>query len=146
MKKPQIKNANKNNTKKVLVFGTFDGIHPGHIFFLKEAKKMGKLFVSVSSDKNASVLKKKELWKKEDERKKEIKKLKIADKVIIGDEKIGDWNIVGKIKPDIIALGYDQKKMKVALKLVSKKYGFEVRVIKSYKPKIYKSSLIKRDA
>ena len=26
--------------KKVLVFGTFDRLHPGHLYFLKNAKNM----------------------------------------------------------------------------------------------------------
>jgi len=136
----------KINPKKVLVFGTFDGIHPGHIFFLKEAKKMGKLFVSISSDKNASILKKRALWKNENERKRDVRKLLIADKVTIGDKKIGNWETIKKMTPDIIALGYDQKELKSALKKIQKKHAFEIKIIKSHKPKIYKSSLIKRNA
>lgn len=136
----------KKNPKKVLVFGTFDGIHPGHIFFLREAKKIGRLFVAVSSDANASFLKKNSLWKKESARKKDIEKLKVAEKVFIGNKKIGSWKIIERTEPDIIAVGYDQKRLKDALKLVAKKYKFKIKTIKSHKPKIYKSSLIKRNA
>lgn len=145
MKKQQAKNTSKKNLKKVLIFGTFDGIHPGHIFFLNEAKKLGKLFVSVSSDKNASILKKKSLWKKENQRKKEVMNLRIAERVIVGDKKIGNWNTIKKIKPDIIALGYDQRELRKVLKEIQEEYKFQIKIIKSHKPKIYKSSLLKRN-
>ena len=43
---------------KVLVFGTFDIIHPGHVFFLNQAKKLGDfLCVVVSRDETVNELK-----------------------------------------------------------------------------------------
>ncbi len=38
--------------KKVLIAGTFDLIHPGHIFLINEAAKLGDVYVIVATDKN----------------------------------------------------------------------------------------------
>src|SRR5437762_2493467 len=101
--------------QKVLAFGTFDGIHKGHIFFLSEAAKLGKLTVSVASDEVVKREKSK-VPEKEIQRKKNIENLGIASKVIIGDEKIKTWNTIRKERPDIIAVGYDQDRLSKALR------------------------------
>lgn len=91
--------------KKVLAGGSFNAIHPGHIYFLNEAKKLGdKLVVVLTHDKNN----KKPYAVLAEKRKKLLKSLGIADKILIGCAK-DKTRIIKKIKPDIIALGYDQK-------------------------------------
>ena len=91
--------------KKVLAGGCFNVIHPGHIYFLKEAKKLGdELIVVLANDKNN----KKPYAVPAKERKKLLESLSIADKVLIGNLK-DKAKIVKRLKPDIIALGYDQK-------------------------------------
>lgn len=93
--------------KKVLAGGTFNMLHPGHIWFLKKAKSLGDfLIVVVANDK--TVLKKKTLLRPQGKRKKALEKLGIADNVVIGDER--DFlKVVREERPGIIALGYDQK-------------------------------------
>ncbi|MEM5871547.1 MAG: adenylyltransferase/cytidyltransferase family protein [Candidatus Aenigmatarchaeota archaeon] len=94
--------------KKVLVGGVFNIVHPGHIFFLKKAKELGDyLIVVVAHNKTAEKAKKYEIID-HTIRRKNIEKLDIADKVVIGDEK-DFMKVVRKEKPNIIALGYDQK-------------------------------------
>jgi len=91
--------------KKVMAGGCFNIIHPGHIYFLKESKKLGdELIVVLTHDKNN----KKPYTLPAKKRKKILESLNIADKVLIGDFK-DKTKIVKKIKPNIIALGYDQK-------------------------------------
>jgi FAD synthetase len=91
--------------KKVLVGGSFNAIHPGHVYFLNEAKKLGdELIVVLANDKNN----KKRYAISARERKKLLKSLNIADKILVGDSK-DKTKVIKKIKPDIIALGYDQK-------------------------------------
>lgn len=82
-------------------------IHPGHIWFLKKARELGDfLIVVVANDK--TVVKRKPLLKPQEERKEALERLGIADRVVIGDE--SDFlRVVKSEKPDIIALGYDQK-------------------------------------
>lgn len=76
--------------------------------FLEEAKKLGdELVVIVSSDKIASKIKKDFLLPQE-QRAEMVGALKIVDKVFIGDEN-DTLALLPQIRPDIIALGYDQK-------------------------------------
>ena len=71
--------------KKVMVFGTFDYIHKGHEFFLKEAKKHGDyLIVVIARDTNVLKFKGQAPMFTEDQRKDHIEKLGIANKVFLG--------------------------------------------------------------
>ncbi len=89
---------------KVLAGGCFNRLHPGHIYFLRQAKKYGKLTVVVAHDAHNRKLHCIPAAK----RKKALEALGIADKVVIGSDK-NFSRVVEKEKPDIIVLGYDQK-------------------------------------
>ena len=110
-------------SKKVLVGGVFNIIHPGHVWFLKKAKSYGSyLIVVVAHDERA---KKKHLLFPATERKKVLESLKFVDKVVIGD-KDDMFSIVKKEKPDVIVLGYDQNIDKKKINSIDKK----IRIIK----------------
>lgn len=87
--------------------GVFDIIHLGHLYYLEEAKKLGdELVVVVATD--ATVRKyKHEPITPEAMRVKLVEALKPVDKAILGYED-DMYKIVKELKPDIIALGYDQ--------------------------------------
>ncbi|MBC7081627.1 MAG: FAD synthase [Thermoplasmatales archaeon] len=92
---------------RVMASGVFDLLHIGHLYYLEEAKKYGdELIVVVACD--ATVRKKKyEPIMPAEERRKLVEALKPVDKAIVGYE--DDFlRIVEEIKPDVIALGYDQ--------------------------------------
>ncbi len=140
--------------KRVLVGGAFNIIHPGHIFFLKKAKSLGDfLIVVVANDKN--VLKSKGyLLFSAEERKMILENLKIVDKVVIGD-KSDFLKVVKKEKPDIIALGYDQKinekdlreklkTMKISCEIVRIKEKFGNYSTKKFLEKIIENLKIKK--
>lgn len=94
--------------KKVLITGTFDIIHPGHIKALEQAKRRGT-FLSVVISRNKTVKKVKgyEPYFSAIERVENLKKLRIADRVLLGNR--GDkLKVVEAIKPDVLCLGHDQ--------------------------------------
>ena len=94
---------------KVMVFGTFDIIHKGHIHMLKEAKEYGDILVVVlARNQTIKRIKRRDPLNNEMIRKLNIEKLNIADKVLFGDLK-NRYKRIQEEKPDIIALGYDQK-------------------------------------
>lgn len=115
--------------KKVLVFGTFDGLHEGHHFFLNEAKKLGDLYVSVSSDESALQRKGKNPMHNVKERVEAIKALGIAKDVSEGDKTLNNWTAIKEVMPNIIALGFDQYGLKTALADIQSKFGFDIKVI-----------------
>lgn len=101
---------------KVLVFGTFDGIHDGHRAMLREAKTHGTfLVVAVAPDEVATELKSAKPKNSSAKRISLIKAERIADDVLIGDEQINSWKILRRCRPDVIALGYDQDELRHSL-------------------------------
>lgn len=134
--------------KKILVFGTFDYLHPGHRYFLKQGKKLGvNLTVVVAGDHTVKYLKKVTPHHSEKQRVKMVKALKIADRVILGQHDFKKkYDIILKLKPDIIALGYDQKFFIKNLPRVIKKLGKPCRIVrlKAYEPEKYKSSIYRK--
>lgn len=132
--------------KKVLSFGSFDLLHDGHKYFLKEAKKLGdKLIVVVARDDTIRDFKKVDPMYPEEERIMHVKKLEVADEVILGYK--GDkWKVIETVKPNVIALGYDQDSYTDGLEKGMKERGLNVKIVRlgSYKPEKYKSSLLKK--
>ena len=94
--------------KIVLAGGVFDIIHPGHIHTLKEAKKLGDfLVVVIATDKIVIKMKKREPLHGAQARQELVSSLSMVDLCIIGNEE-DIFKTVDLIKPQIIALGYDQ--------------------------------------
>ncbi len=114
---------------KVMATGTFDILHLGHIYFLKEAKKLGDtLAVVVATDSTVRKLKH-EPVNLEQIRLDLIKELKIVDEAYLGYEK-DIYEILKEIKPDIITLGYDQIHDKKTIEKELKKRNINAKVIR----------------
>lgn len=102
--------------KKILVFGTFDGIHPGHEFFLRSAKSRGSfLHVAVARDSHIEELKDRKPRNRELKRKEAIEVLPYVDEASLSDEELGTFNIIHLVNPDKIILGHDQHDLEKAL-------------------------------
>ncbi len=137
----------KKKQTRIMVFGTFDGLHPGHLDFFKQAKNFIKnsfLIVSIARDENVFRIKGEYPYLPERARMMLIKKCILVDKVVLSGIKNHLPHIV-KERPDIIALGYDQKAYVKNLKKDLKNKGVLVRVVRMrpYREKIYKNHLIK---
>ncbi len=133
--------------RKVLVFGTFDLLHKGHFYFLKQAKKYGDfLTVVVSRDINVKMQKGRLPANDEKIRLINIRRLKIANQSLLGERRIS-YHLIKKINPDVICIGYDQTPGMIQAKKILKRIGMSsvvLKKIKAYKPKIYKSSLVRK--
>lgn len=114
--------------KRVLATGTFDLLHPGHLFFLEEAKKLGdELYVIVARD--STIDHKPRPVVPERQRLKMIAALKIVDHAILGSEN-DMFKPLEKIRPDIIALGHDQVFDSEKLEKELAKRGFSADVVR----------------
>ena len=125
--------------KKILAGGAFNMLHPGHIHFLEESKRHGdQLVVVVASDK--TVLKnKKKLLHSAKERAERIGVLSFVDRVVIGDD--NDMSrVVREVRPDTIALGYDQDEKMVKDLLAMA--GIECKIVRIEKLKGYSTKKI----
>jgi len=121
----------------VMVFGTFDILHFGHLHLFHQAKRLAdKLVVVVARDCNVKKIKGVLPINNEKERLELIKHVDIVDNAILGD-KNDIYKVVLKIKPDVIALGYDQEAE------VEKLKDYKIKRLRPYKPEMMKSSKIK---
>lgn len=129
----------------VLVFGTFDILHAGHIHFLQSAKKLGEaLTVVVARDKTVKLLKKKQSVHTEKERVTILRELRCVDAVVLGDPKLNVYKVIKKIQPDVIALGYDQVAFTETLQEKIEEFRLNTKIVrlKPYKSGTHKSSKI----
>ena len=94
---------------KVMAQGVFDIIHLGHIHYLQGAKDLGdELVVVVARDSTVRALKHEPITN-ENMRRELVATLKPVDKAVLGYEGGDRFRTVEELKPDIIALGYDQE-------------------------------------
>ena len=98
--------------KIVLASGVFDLLHWGHVKFLEEAKKAGgenaELVVVVARDATVEKTKGRAPTMGEYHRAALVDSLKVVDRAVMGYLNFNISDIIDDIKPDVIALGYDQ--------------------------------------
>ncbi|MCX6643613.1 MAG: FAD synthase [Candidatus Bathyarchaeota archaeon] len=127
--------ANKSRKKKVvLASGVFDLLHLGHVKFLEEAKKAGgeiaKLVVIIARDSTVEKTKGKKPIMSEDQRRALVESLKVVDKAVLGYEKLDIGEVIENVKPDIIALGYDQTDMEKQVRNYVNKNKVNVKIVR----------------
>ncbi|MDD3645888.1 MAG: riboflavin kinase [Candidatus Gracilibacteria bacterium] len=136
----------KSNTDYIVTFGTFDIVHPGHEFYLNNAKKYGdKLITIIARDGNVEKLKNTTPLHDELTRLENIKKLGVSDIVLLGD--LDDpLKVIKQYKPKVVCLGYDQVGFIELLNKYIKENNLETHIIRlsPYKENIYKSSILKQ--
>ena len=120
--------------KIVLAGGVFDIIHPGHIHTLNEAKKLGDfLVIVIATDKTVMKMKKREPLHDAQARQELVSSLSMVDLCIIGNEE-DIFKTVDLIKPQIIALGYDQIHQEKFITEGCKKINLDVTVARLQSP------------
>ncbi|MHC1566951.1 MAG: adenylyltransferase/cytidyltransferase family protein [Candidatus Syntropharchaeia archaeon] len=113
---------------RVLATGTFDILHPGHLLYLEEAKKLGDELVVIVA-RSVNIKHKRKPVIPEEQRVKMVSSLKMVDKALLGSEK-DIFEPLYEIKPDIIALGFDQHFDVEELKKELKARGFSCDVVR----------------
>jgi FAD synthetase len=114
---------------RVVATGVFDIIHLGHVHFLEKAKDLGdELVVIVARDKTARNMKHEPITS-EGMRVELVQSLKPVDRAVLGYED-DMYRIISEVRPDIIALGYDQKFDEKELERELKKRGLTVQIVR----------------
>ena len=132
--------------KIVLAGGVFDIIHPGHIHTLTAAKALGDvLVVAIATDKTAQKMKKMQPLHNQELRCELVSSLSMVDEAIVGHEK-DIFETVKEVKPDIIALGYDQIHQEKFISDGCKRINIDVEIVRlqSPIPKLSSSEIEKR--
>lgn len=116
--------------KKVVATGVFGILHPGHLLFLREAKRLGdKLIVIVARDENVKKRKRNLLIIPEKQRLQIVKAIRYVDEAILGDKE-DIFKPIEKIKPDIIALGKNQEIDEKFLREELKRRNLRTKIIR----------------
>lgn len=129
--------ANKREDKKrkiVLASGVFDLLHLGHVRFLEAAKKAGgpdaELIVIIARDSTVETRKGERPTIPEHQRCALVESLKVVDHAILGFEGFNLERVIEKIKPDVIAVGYDQEGMERTVRDYAEKKGLRTRIMR----------------
>ena len=124
----------RTSLKVVLAGGVFDIIHPGHIHTLNSAKQLGDvLVVVVATENTAQKMKKRKPLHNQEQRRDLVKSLSMVDLCVIGHE--GDiFKTVEQIKPEIVALGYDQIHQEKFITDGCRKLNLNVKVARLQSP------------
>jgi len=126
--------ADKKEKRVVLASGVFDLLHLGHVRFLEEAKKTGgknaELIVIIARDSTVENKKGRKPVMSENQRRALVESLKVVDEAVLGFEKFDLGDVVERIKPDVIALGYDQTEVEKATKQYVNSHKLDIRVVR----------------
>lgn len=118
----------------VLATGAFDILHYGHVRFFEEAKKAGgknsRLIVIVASDRTVEARKGRKPVLPEWERRALVASLRVVDESFIGFEDIEMEKIIERLRPDIIAVGYDQNDIEKRVRQLIATKGYTVKLVK----------------
>ena len=115
-----------------MAVGVFDLLHAGHLHYVEQAKSLGDELIVVVAHDDTVRKQKHEPVTNQELRRRMVEGLKPVDKAIVGNppsEPIFD--ILNIVKPDIIALGYDQKHSRDSIKSGLEDNGWgQVQVIR----------------
>lgn len=127
--------------KRVMGFGTFDAVHPGHLFYLRQLRELGdELTIVIARDKSVTRIKGRAPRFSEVERKAAVEATGLADKVVLGHE--GDFmKVLHEHAPHVLGFGYDQRVDISGLRAQFPR--IEMIRLEAHEPHKYKSSLVK---
>jgi len=124
----------RNSLGVVLAGGVFDIIHPGHIHTLNAAKELGDvLVVVVATDNTAVKMKKRRPLHAQEQRQELVNSLSMVDLCLIGQED-DIFKTVNHVKPQIVALGYDQIHQEKFITEGCKKIKLDAKVARLQSP------------
>ncbi|MDP3793248.1 MAG: adenylyltransferase/cytidyltransferase family protein [Candidatus Uhrbacteria bacterium] len=128
----------------IMCFGTFDGLHDGHVDYFRQAKALADyLVVVVARDDTAREVKGRSAIKNQDERLMTVAEHPLVDRALLGLP--GDkYEIIEQIRPDVMLLGYDQTAFTDQLEEEMNRRGISTTIHRAapFHPELYKSSLL----
>lgn len=129
--------------KKVMTFGTFDMFHPGHIYYLTEAKKLWDYLITVvARDSTVFAVKNKHPRESEHIRLQNVLACDSVDEAVLGSE-TDYYRIILDKKPDILCFGYDQRSfndVRLSEYLHIHQLFLQIVTLPSFQPEKWKSS------
>ena len=135
----------RRKIKVVFIGGGFEVIHRGHLYTISRAKSLGDVLVAVvARDRTIRERKKREPISDENQRVALLSSLRQVDAAILGVEE-DIYDTLEKVKPDVVALGYDQHHLESEIEREGKMRGIKLKVVRldSPNPSLKTSALLK---
>jgi FAD synthetase len=121
-------------SKRVLAAGKFDILHLGHIAYLEQARELagpdGELIVVIALDNTIERERGAPPVFPAEQRRRIVGSLIMVDKAVLGYDTDDHTKIVTDLKPDVIALGYDQRTNIEALEKLFKDKGIASKIVR----------------
>jgi FAD synthetase len=114
---------------RVVATGVFTILHPGHILYLEEARKLGDELIVILARDRMVEKRKFNRFIPERQRLEVVRALRMVDRAILGDEEDMFKPII-ELKPDVIALGKDQDFKREELEKELRRRGLETKVVR----------------
>jgi FAD synthetase len=116
--------------KRIVVAGTFDILHPGHVFLITEAAKLGEVIVVIARDENVLHTKGHPVIVPEKQRLFMVQAVKGVSKAVLGKPGPDFVSIVEDLKPDVLMLGPNQNISLDEVQNRLREQGLATRVIR----------------
>ncbi len=116
--------------KQIVIAGTFDILHPGHIFLITEAAKLGEVTVVIARDENVVHTKGHPVIVPERQRLFMVQALKGVSKAVLGNLGSDFVKIIEELNPDILMLGPNQDISMEQVQNRLREKGLSTRVIR----------------
>ena len=111
--------------KKVMAVGVFDLLHAGHLHYLEQAKALGDHLTVVVAHDDTVRKRKHEPVTNQALRRRMVEGLKPVDVAFVGNPPdVPIFDILPKIDPSVIALGYDQEHVEDRIRAALEERGF----------------------
>jgi len=103
--------------RRVMAVGVFDLLHAGHLHYLEQAKSLGDHLTVVVAHDDTVRQRKHEPVTPMAFRCRLVEGLKPVDEAVVGNPPESPiFDILAKVQPDVIALGYDQTHAEASLR------------------------------
>jgi len=128
--KPRLTGKGRRRIKVVFTGGSFEIVHPGHLYTIEQARKLGDVLVLVLA-RSSTIRKRKgrEPVTQEADRLALTSSLRQVDAAILG-VKGSIYETMEKVNPDVVALGYDQHHAEIEIRREARKRGMRRRVVR----------------
>lgn len=130
----------------VLLFGTFDHLHPGHDAMLRQAATLAdELIVCVARDEIVEQLKGRPAIESLIQRLQRVGEHPSVARALPGDRTLGGYETLQSIDPDAVAFGYDQDALAADFMAWQARTGNRARIVRlaPFLPSVYKSSILR---
>lgn len=132
--------------QRVLAFGTFDVLHPGHVALLRQASALGDVIISLTTDALCKTYKGRNPINSFAVRANRLRMLRSVNDIVASDSVPNSFDVIRRHRPSAIVLGYDQRALARPIKAKIEALGLATRLViaEPYRGNLYHSTILRK--